>query len=814
MTENARESLQQAELTSREFNTGYIGTEHILLGLLSVKSSLAAQAAGEVGLNFQSLHKYITENPLETRLTPEFSNPNVKALSESAVFTLRMGWEISKEFSQDRLGTEHILYAILQQNKSRTSEILRDLDINTSQLSDKLEDMLASDEQELDLGYNTNVRQQNSRTMAVLNKFGEDLTAKAKNGELDKVVGRKKEVQRLITVLLRRTKSNPVLIGEAGVGKTAVVELLAQKIVAEDVPPQLLDKKVYEIDLAAMLSGTKFRGEFEERLKNVIKALEKHQEIIAFIDEIHLLAGTGAAEGAMDAANILKPALARGRIKLIGATTYDEFKKSIEKDAALDRRFQPVRIDEPTSAETLEILKGIRSGYEKHHNVKISDDVLKEAVFMSDRYIFDRFMPDKAIDILDESAALLASEKAQKPSREREIKREIDLLNDKQIDAVNSEDYERAALYKTRISQMQQKLDDERARAKKQQALELSSDYVARAISLKTGIPAEKISRSEAKLLQNLEAHLGKRIIGQKEALTKVSRAIRRSKSGISAGNRPIGSFIFLGPTGVGKTELARVLASEVFGSEKSLIKIDMSEFSEKHKTAQLLGAPAGYVGYEDGGTLTEKIRRQPYSVVLFDEIEKAHPDTFNLLLQLLEDGELTDAKGRKVSFKNSIIILTSNLGAGEMMKESALGFEAAERGSEDLAAAHKRNEKFARRALEKMLRPELLNRFDGIITFHALTKAEISDIFDNLVQELNKRLIHQGLSVKVDPSAKKWLIERGFDAKNGARPLRRTIEDRLEHKIAEGILSGEFERGMQLEADVKADEIVMSPKK
>ena len=589
---------------------------------------------------------------------------------------------------------------------------------------------------------------------------------------------------------------------------------MAQKIVAEDVPPQLLDKKVYEIDLAAMLSGTKFRGEFEERLKNVIKALEKHQEIIAFIDEIHLLAGTGAAEGAMDAANILKPALARGRIKLIGATTYDEFKKSIEKDAALDRRFQPVRIDEPTSAETLEILKGIRSGYEKHHNVKISDDVLKEAVFMSDRYIFDRFMPDKAIDILDESAALLASEKAQKPSREREIKREIELLNDKQIDAVNSEDYERAALYKTRISQMQQKLDDERARAKKQQALELSSDYVARAISLKTGIPAEKISRSEAKLLQNLEAHLGKRIIGQKEALTKVSRAIRRSKSGISAGNRPIGSFIFLGPTGVGKTELARVLASEVFGSEKSLIKIDMSEFSEKHKTAQLLGAPAGYVGYEDGGTLTEKIRRQPYSVVLFDEIEKAHPDTFNLLLQLLEDGELTDAKGRKVSFKNSIIILTSNLGAGEMMKESALGFEAAERGSEDLAAAHKRNEKFARRALEKMLRPELLNRFDGIITFHALTKAEISDIFDNLVQELNKRLIHQGLSVKVDPSAKKWLIERGFDAKNGARPLRRTIEDRLEHKIAEGILSGEFERGMQLEADVKADEIVMSPKK
>ena len=812
MTENARESLQRAEFTSREFNTGYIGTEHILLGLLSVKSSLAAQAAGEVGLTFQSLHKYITDNPLDIGTVPEFSNPNVKALSESAVFTLRMSWEISKEFNQEHLGTEHILYAILQQNKSHTSDILRNLGIDADKLAGKLEDMFAADEQ-VDQGYSTNTRQQNSRTMAILNKFGEDLTEKARNGELDRVVGRKKEVQRLITILLRRTKSNPVLIGEAGVGKTAVVELLAQKIVAEDVPPQLLDKKVYEIDLAAMLSGTKFRGEFEERLKNVIKALEKHQEVIAFIDEIHLLTGTGAAEGAMDAANILKPALARGRSKLIGATTYDEFKKSIEKDAALDRRFQPVRVEEPNSSETLEILRGIMSGYEKHHNVKISDDVLKETVFMANRYIFDRFMPDKAIDILDESAALLASEKAQKPSREREIQREIDLLSDKQIEAVNSEDYERAALYKTRISQMQQRLDEEQKRTKSEEALELSSDYVARAISLKTGIPAEKINSSEAKILQNLEAHLGKRIIGQKEALTKVARAIRRNKSGISAGNRPIGSFIFLGPTGVGKTELARVLASEVFGSEKSLIKIDMSEFGEKHKTSQLLGAPAGYVGYEEGGTLTEKIRRQPYSVVLFDEIEKAHPDTFNLLLQLLEDGELTDAKGRKVSFKNSIVILTSNLGANEMMKESALGFEVASRKDEDLEAVHKRNEQFARRALEKLLRPELINRFDGIITFRALTKVEISKIFDNLIRDLDDRLIHQGLSIKVKASAKKWLIERGFDAKNGARPLRRTIEDQLEHKIAEGILSGDFSRGMQLEAGVKAGELVVMAK-
>ena len=809
MTENAKESLQKAELASREFSTGYIGTEHILLGLLSVKSSLAAQASSEVGLSFLSLQKYLNNNPIPVKNIPEFANPNVKALSESAVFTLRMSWEISREFQQDHLGTEHILYAILQQNKSRTSEIIKELGIDTKKLQSKLEEMFVQDEA-IDFNDVKASRQQTSRTMAILNRFGEDLTAKARRGEIDKIVGRKKEVQRLITILLRRTKSNPVLIGEAGVGKTAVVELLAQKIVAEDVPPQLLDKKVYEIDLALMLSGTKYRGEFEERLKNVIKALEKHQEIIAFIDEIHLLTGTGAAEGAMDAANILKPALARGKVRLIGATTFDEFRKSIEKDSALDRRFQPVRVDEPTSAETLEILKGIRPGYEEHHHVKINDETLKETVFMANRYIFERQMPDKAIDILDESAALLASEKTKKPSHAREIMREIDSLNDKQIEAVNAEDYERAALYKTRISQMQEKLDEEQRAAKDCAPLVLNSDYIARSISLKTGIPVEKISRSESKILQNLEKHLGKKIIGQKEAVEKVSRAIRRNKSGISAGNRPIGSFIFLGPTGVGKTELARVLASEVFGSEKALIKIDMSEFSEKHKTAQLLGAPAGYVGYEDGGTLTEKIRRQPYSVVLFDEIEKAHPDTFNLLLQLLEDGELTDSKGRKVSFKNSIVILTSNLGANEMMKESALGFEIKDQKEQNLAEIHAKNEKFARRALEKLLRPELLNRFDGIITFEALTKTEISKIFDNLIKDLNDRLIHQGLHVKVKPSAKKLLIENGFDKKNGARPLRRTIEDQLEHKIAEGILTGEFSRGLQLEASAKNNEIVI----
>lgn len=810
MTENAREGLQRAEFTSREFNTGFIGTEHILLGLLSVKSSLAAQVASEVGLTFSALHKFMSENPSSEEKHPTFQNPNVKALSESAVFTLRMSWEISREFQQEHLGTEHILYAILQQKTSRAGKMILDLNIDEKLLSSKLEDIFAKNERE-EAFVSQSPRQQSSRTMAVLNKFGEDMTNKAREGELDNIVGRKKEVQRLITVLLRRTKSNPVLIGEAGVGKTAVVELLAQKIVNEDVPPQLLGKKIYEIDLAGMLSGTKYRGEFEERLKSVIKALEKHTDVIAFIDEIHLLTGTGAAEGAMDAANILKPALARGKIKLIGATTFDEFKKTIEKDSALDRRFQPVVVDEPSENEALEILRGIRPAYELHHNVKIGDDILKEAVQMASRYIFERQMPDKAIDVLDESSALLASEKAKRPSLSRDIIREIEELNEKQSEAVNAEDYERAALYKTRISQMQKKLELEEETAKSQKPLTLTSDYIARAVSLKTGIPTEKINKSEAKMLNNLEKVLGKRIIGQKEAIEKVARSIRRNKSGISDGSRPIGSFVFLGPTGVGKTELARVLAEEVFGSKKSLIKIDMSEFGEKHKTSQLLGAPAGYVGYDEGGTLTEKIRRQPYSVVLFDEIEKAHPDTFNLLLQLLEDGELTDAKGRKVSFKNSIIILTSNLGSDEMMKESSLGFEVGNQKEDSLVEIHKKNERFARRALEKMLRPELINRFDSIVTFEALTKDEITKILDNMIKELNNRLIRQGLTVKVRKNAKDLLIDKGFDPKNGARPLRRTVEDLLEHEIAEGILSGEFSKGMILNSTAEDDKLKVS---
>ena len=789
MSENSHKSLERAEFFSRKFKTGYIGIEHILLGILANRESSAATLAYEYGLKFEDLYDFFVENPPISKSLPDFADPNVRALTDRAVFALKMASLISGD--DNEIGTKNLLFSILKQKDLKLQVVLRQTGADIEGLVNAFDILFSNensaegiDEIEQKSFRKNSEKQQSSREIAILKKFGEDLTEKAKNGELDPVIGRETEVQRLITVLLRRTKSNPVLIGEAGVGKTAVVELLAQKISKEQVPSQLIGKRIFEIDLAGMLAGTKFRGQFEERLKNVIKALEKHQEIIAFIDEIHLLAGTGSAEGAMDAANILKPALARGKIKLIGATTFDEFKKSIEKDSALSRRFQSVQVEEPSLNETIDILKGLREKYEKYHNMEVSDEVLGEIVDMSARYIFDRQMPDKAIDILDEAGALAASEKVSKPNKILEFSREIEKLNEKQIRAAENEDFEGAALYKTRISQLRKKLSEEEQKAKSSKKINLTSDYVARAISLKTNIPVQKISKNQAKILQNLEKYLSKKVIGQSEAIEKISKAIRRNKSGISDENRPIGSFIFLGPTGVGKTELSRQLANEVFGGSKSLIKIDMSEFGEKHKTSQLLGAPAGYVGYGEGGTLTEKIRRQPYSVVLFDEIEKAHPDTFNLLLQLLEDGELTDSQGRKVSFKNTVVILTSNLGASEMMNEKSLGFEAESSSKKN----HSKNEKFARKALEKVLKPELLNRFDGIITFQSLSKIEIGKIFDILLADLNNRLLRKGLNLKVRKSAKDFIIEKGYDAKNGARPLRRAIEDLLEHKIAEEI--------------------------
>jgi len=798
LTDNARTSLHHATLIAQGYGSPYIGTEHLLLGVMAQGASVGAKILADAGVTLDRAQTALNMVPV----TAAVGGLNTKSLSETAKLTLKMSWDIAQEFHQDYLGTEHILYSILTQKNARATVLLRDMDVNITDIVAELEEYLdrqgdsysATDDEATIASKKAPARK------GALGTFGTDLTALAKDGKLDPVIGRAEQEERLVTILSRRTKNNPVLIGEPGVGKTAIVEGLAQRIATEDVPEHLLDKRIIQLDLAGMIAGTKYRGEFEERLKKVITELQEQKNVIIFIDELHLLVGAGAAEGALDAANILKPALARGEIRLIGATTLDEYRKHIEKDTALERRFQTIVVPEPKLKDTIAILKGLKPYYEKHHGVTISDETIEDAVYMADRYINERYMPDKAIDVIDEAAARVRVKSGRKPSKLRDYMRQLKNLNEKMEEAVTAEDYERAALYKTRITQLNERLEETRTAYEKKTPIVLKDEDIAHAIALMTGIPVSRVQKSEAKLLRNLEGHLEKYVIGQREAVEKVSRAIRRSRSGVASSNRPIGSFVFMGPTGVGKTELAKVLAREVFGSEDNLIKIDMSEFSEKHTASRLVGAPAGYVGYDDGGQLTDKIRRQPYSVVLFDEIEKANPDVFHLLLQILEDGTLTDAKGHKVDFSNSIIILTSNLGADRMMKESSLGFSAVTRNDEkQLDDVHAENALAAEAALNRIMRPELINRFDAIVTFRALTKKEVGKIFDKLLNELQDRLIRKGIHLVIAASAKRQVISEGHDEKYGARPLRRAMQDLLELPVADGILSGEYEKGTVL---------------
>lgn len=794
LTDNARTSLQHADAIARGYGSAYIGTEHLLLGVLAQGSSVAAKVLADAGVTLDRAE-------MALNLTPRtlVVSTGAKGLSETAKLTLKMSWEIAQEFHQDYLGTEHILYSILAQKNARASVLLRDMNIDVPALTSELEEFFDRQANDFrrpadDAATRTAPKQQRG---GALETFGTDLTARARKGELDPVIGRDEQQERMVTILSRRTKNNPVLIGEPGVGKTAVVEGLAQRIAREEVPDHLLDRRVIQLDLAAMIAGTKYRGEFEERLKKVVDELRTQKNVILFVDELHLIAGAGAAEGALDAANMLKPALARGELHMIGATTMDEYRKHIEKDSALERRFQPIVVKEPSIKDTIAILKGLKSYYEKHHGVTIADEAIEDAVYMADRYVSERYMPDKAIDVIDEAAALVRVKNGRRPSRARDFARQLKMLNEKMDEAVIAENYERAALYKTRIVQVQDKLNEMKESDDQKSPIVLTDDDIAHAVAAMTGIPVKRLQKSEIKLLRNLEKHLSKYIIGQDEAVQAVSRAIRRSRSGVASGKRPIGSFVFMGPTGVGKTELAKVLAREVFGSDEALIKIDMSEFGEKHNTSRLVGAPAGYVGYDDGGKLTDKIRRQPYSVVLFDEIEKAHSDVFQLLLQLLEDGKLTDAKGREVDFTNTIVILTSNLGADKMMKESALGFHATTASdNKKLDELHQENAEAAKQALSKKMRPELINRFDSIVTFRALTPKEVGNIFDNLIDELQERLVKKGIRLVIKPTAKRYLISKGYDEKFGARPLRRAIQDELEHQLADGILAGEYEKG------------------
>ena len=808
LTDNAHQSLRHAEAIARGFGSAYIGTEHLLLGVLAQETSMGAKLLEGVGVTLDRAR-------LALNLTPKtlVINMGAKGLSETAKLTLRMAYEVAQDYNQEYCGTEHVLYSILNQKNARATILMRDMNVNVDRLLAELEQFLNRQQYE-DSDGNTGTRRRGGKRArkTALDFYGTDLTAQAREGKLDPVVGREAQIRRVITILNRRTKNNPVLIGEPGVGKTAIAEGLAQRIVAEDVPDGLLDKRIVMLDLAGMIAGTKYRGEFEERLKKIMSELESDKKTILFIDELHLIVGAGAAEGAMDAGNILKPALARGKIQVIGATTTTEYTKHVEKDAALERRFQPIQVPEATVAESLSILKGLRKHYESFHGVTISDEVLEDTVTLAKRYINDRFMPDKAIDLLDETAAYLRVDKGKTPPEVRRLQKEMKLISGRIEDAVDGEDYKKAAEYKTRISQMQEELKKLQASGKGVNRLHISSDDVAEVVARMTGVPVKKVIRSEAKYLINLEKTLSKYVIGQDEAVTAVAKAVRRNRLGISSGNRPIGSFIFLGPTGVGKTELARVLAREFFGSSEALVKIDMSEFGEHHTVSRLVGAPAGYVGYDDGGQLTDKIRRQPYSLVLFDEIEKAHPEVFNMLLQILEDGVLTDAKGRKIDFTNTIVIMTSNIGAQKLQKEASLGFHANSEGDlKNLDSLHAANKDKVLDELKKTMRPELLNRIDKIIVFRALTKKDALKILDLQIEELRSRLVKHGIGLEVKPAAKQYMLETGYDALNGVRPLRRLLQDTIEDHIALKVLDSHYGKGDIVEVAVKNKELSYS---
>jgi len=808
LTTNALESLKHADAIARSFGSAYVGTEHLLLGILAQDGSMGAKILEGAGVTLDRARLALNLAPKTLVL-----NAGAKGLSETAKLTLKMAYDTAQDYNQDFCGTEHMLNALLSQKNARATVLLRSMNVDVDALNNEIEQFLSrqqyEDEDSASVGTDTRRRRGTKSRKTALDFFGTDMTAEAKNGKLDPVVGRDAQIRRVITILNRRTKNNAVLIGEPGVGKTAIVEGLAQRIIAEDVPDSLLDKRIVMLDLAGMIAGTKYRGEFEERLKKVMAELESDKNTIVFIDELHLIVGAGAAEGAMDAGNILKPALARGKIQLIGATTTAEYTKHIEKDAALERRLQPVQVPETTLPETTAIIKGLRKHYEAFHGVEISDEVVDDIVALAARYINDRYMPDKAIDLLDETAAHLRVDKAKTSPEVRKLQKELKLVTTRIDDAVDAEDYQKAAEYKTRASQINEELTALQAGSKQPKRLTITSDDVAEVVARMTGVPARKVIRSEARYLLNLEKNLGKFIIGQNEAVEAVARAVRRNRSGIGSAKRPIGSFIFLGPTGVGKTELARVLAREFFGSDDALVKIDMSEFREHHNVARLVGAPAGYVGYDEGGQLTDKIRRRPYSLVLFDEIEKAHPDTFNMLLQILEDGHLTDAKGRKIDFTNTIVIMTSNIGAEKLQKEASFGFHARREGDlKDLDELHNLNRDKVLDELKKTMRPELLNRIDKTVVFRALTKKDVFRIIDLQIAELAKRLQKQGLGIQLSVAAKQYLLDKGYDARNGVRPLRRLIADEIEDHIATSLLGEAYDTGDIISVGTKAGQL------
>ena len=803
-TARAEKALEYAQEIAMELGHNYIGTEHLLYGLVEEGTGVASKVLQNQGLTSEKVKQSIEEivgvgDEIEDANQISFTPRSKRVIENAFLEARRLGTEY--------IGTEHLLIGIMKEGDCVATRIMLEEDVNPQGLYNELIKVLNEEGEESNES-NSSSSKGSYNSTPTLNQYGTDLTKQAKEGKLDPVIGRKEEIQRVIQILSRRTKNNPCLIGEPGVGKTAVAEGLAEKIVAGDVPEILKNKRVVSLDMASMIAGAKYRGDFEERIKKALKEVKKAGDVIIFIDEIHTIVGAGSAEGAVDAANILKPLLARGEIQLIGATTLKEYRKYIEKDAALERRFSPVTVNEPTEEEATQILFGLRDKYEAHHNVKITDEAIKAAVELSSRYINDRYLPDKAIDLIDEAASKVRMSSYTEPESFKELKEKIEKLDKEKEEAIRVQDFEKAAKIRDKENAKKKELEDAKKEWETKSSKNVSTlkeEDIANVISSWTGIPVAKVSQSENDKLKNLEENLHKRVIGQDEAVSAVAKAIKRSRMGLKDPNKPIGSFLFLGPTGVGKTELSKALAENLFGSEDALIRIDMSEYMEPHSVAKLIGSPPGYVGYDEAGQLTEKVRRKPYSVILFDEIEKAHPDVMNMLLQVLDDGRLTDSQGRTVNFKNTVIIMTSNVGAKLITDKKTLGFiEEKENGEKE----YQDIKKDVMGELKKEFKPEFLNRIDEIIVFHKLEDNQIRKIVDIMLNNVAKLLKEQGIKLTVDENAKDLVAKKGTDKTYGARPLKRAIQTMVEDKIAEAMLDGKIKK--EAKVTVQDDEIVV----
>lgn len=797
-TERAQKVLALAQEEALRLGHNNIGTEHILLGLVREGEGIAAKALQALGLGSEKIQKEVESligRGQEMSQTIHYT-PRAKKVIE-------LSMDEARKLGHSYVGTEHILLGLIREGEGVAARVLNNLGVSLNKARQQVLQLLGSNE----TGSSAAGTNSNANT-PTLDSLARDLTAIAKEDSLDPVIGRSKEIQRVIEVLSRRTKNNPVLIGEPGVGKTAIAEGLAQQIINNEVPEILRDKRVMTLDMGTVVAGTKYRGEFEDRLKKVMDEIRQAGNIILFIDELHTLIGAGGAEGAIDASNILKPSLARGELQCIGATTLDEYRKYIEKDAALERRFQPIQVDQPSVDESIQILQGLRDRYEAHHRVSITDDAIEAAVKLSDRYISDRFLPDKAIDLIDEAGSKVRLRSFTTPPNLKELEQKLDEVRKEKDAAVQSQEFEKAASLRDTEQRLREQVEDTKKSWKEKQGQENSEvtvDDIAMVVSSWTGVPVSKIAQTETDKLLNMENILHSRVIGQDEAVVAVAKAVRRARAGLKDPKRPIGSFIFLGSTGVGKTELARALAESIFGDEESMIRIDMSEYMEKHSTSRLVGSPPGYVGYDEGGQLTEKVRRKPYSVVLLDEIEKAHPDVFNILLQVLEDGRLTDSKGRTVDFRNTILIMTSNVGASELKRNKYVGFNV-----QDETQNHKDMKDKVMGELKRAFRPEFINRIDEIIVFHSLEKKHLTEIVSLMSDQLTKRLKEQDLSIELTDAAKAKVAEEGVDLEYGARPLRRAIQKHVEDRLSEELLRGNIHKGQHIVLDVEDGEFVV----